>query len=99
MDAMRTSATAEQLEYLAELGVSVLATRPVESLAPVAAVPLPPALAAAHSPAPAPPPVFVPVIVPMPEPKTWWGKNSWWIGLLVVLLKLIVFFVMKGCIS
>lgn len=95
---MRMSATAEQLEYLAELGVSVFTTPPAKPAAPVAA----PASAAIACPSvAAQQPVFVPVAVPVPEPKSWWGQNSWWIGLLastaVVLLKLIVFLVMKGC--
>ena len=78
---MRMSATAEQLEYLAELGVSVFAAPMVKPVVPIAVpAPIP---AAIPCPPPCPPQaVFVPVAVPVPPEPTWWGKNSWWIGLL-----------------
>lgn len=92
---MRVSATAEQIEYLAELGVPVLPTTPAK--AAVAQAPIP--VAVACPPPPATQAVFVPVAIPAPQP-SWWTKNTWWITLMgsavVLLLKLILFLLMKG---
>lgn len=93
---MRMTVTPEQIEYLAELGVSILPSLPATT--PVVQAPMP--VAVACPPSPAQQAVFVSVAMPEPE-ASWWSKNSWWIRLAgsaaVLLLQLFVFLVMKGC--